>query len=106
MKTPSAHREVLRRANELGYYPTPAQAKAISLASAEEYAKRGGANPVDAVLWDQCTDWATSFVMEDRKDKRFTKTLTGSADDALANQVAVILKKTRGRQLRIIIEEV
>ena len=106
MKTPSAHREVLRRANELGYYPTPAQAKAISLASAEEYAKRGGANPVDAVLWDQCTDWATSFVMEDRIATQFRETLTGVADDTLAGQVIEAIKKAHGRRIRVVIEEV
>lgn len=105
MKTPSAHRRVLKRANELGYFPTPGQAKEISCASATEYGKRSGANPVDGVLWTECTDWAIKWVMENRLDEQFTRTLAGTGGDVFASQVAEVIKEAHGKQLRIIIEE-
>ena len=106
MKTPSAHRAILKRANELGYFPTPGQAKEISHASADEYGKRGGPSRVPEELYWQCTDWAIKFIMEGRMKKRFRETFTGNANDALAGQVVGAIKAAHGKVLRIIIEEV
>ena len=102
----SSHQQgIIRRANELGFFPTPAQAKSISALSCEEYAKRGGrGGRIDERLMQQAEDWAIRVVMERRA--LFSETLTGAADATLADQVRGALHRAAGKQVRVLIEEV
>ena len=61
-------REILRRSNELGYFPTAAQAERVHALLAVQHARRMELVPelsgsrVDDALFTLCLDWAIGVV--------------------------------------------
>jgi hypothetical protein len=104
----SAHsKSVTAVANELGYFPTPVQAKEISLVAVERYgqmqtdgiAPKSG--PVPDNLFRECESWAIRKVM----DRILAETITGTPGDELTSKLNAILARAVGKSLRIRIEE-
>ena len=103
-----AHQSIIARANELGYFPTEADAKKISALSAEAYGNRivsGEVKPgrIDEKVYAELLDWSIGCVMENRS--RFIRTITGLADEKLFEMVKDAAEMVQGKQVRITFEE-
>jgi hypothetical protein len=97
---------IIARANELGFFPTPAQAKKISEVSAERYgqmrtegrAPMRGAIPAD--LYAECEQFAIRQVMGEIS----AVIITGTADE-IANLVQTEIAKRDRNPIRVQIDE-
>jgi hypothetical protein len=103
----NAHNQIIKRANEQGYFPTPKQAKEISLVSAEEYGARFNGSPprgqvVDSVF-QECTDTAIRRVMEGKAMVR--EMVEGIAGPEMIAKVVAVIEGAAGKRLRVRMEE-
>ncbi len=103
----SIHDWVISEANEMGYFPTRAQAKQISLVSVEEYTEHfGGKPPKERMREDILRQSTTRAIVRVMEGKNNPKTvIEGLSDAVLIDRVGAALRDASGKTLRVSIQE-